>query len=102
MRKAERMAILKGQLTIFRCAWCDQVMVDGRIDKKCCSPVCRKRWSRWKQKVDKLEVRAAQALSLLDDYLKHYATRDRAAQAVKRIETQAKRALVENHVQAVS
>jgi len=93
--------IRKGQLTIFRCAWCDSVMVDGRSDKKYCSFACRKRWSRWKQKVDKLEKQCMANFELLNDYLYHFATRERAARAVKNIEIAAKRLLIENHIQEV-
>lgn len=96
------MVIRKGQLTIFRCAWCDNIMVDGRADKKCCSATCRKRWSRWKKKIDRLEMQCQNNLDLLNDYLQHFATRERAARATKNIEIYAKRLLIANHVQEVS
>jgi len=96
------MAIRKGQLTIFRCAWCDSVMVDGRIDKKCCSATCRKRWSRWRKKIEALDRQCKKNLELLNDYLNHFATREKAARVVKDIEVSAKRLLVENHVQEVN
>lgn len=96
------MTIRKGQLTIFRCAWCDNVMVDGRADKKCCSATCRKRWSRWKAKIIRLEKKCNENLELLNEYLNHFATRERAARVVKNIELSAKRLLIENHVQEVS
>jgi len=95
------MTIRKGQLTIFRCAWCDNIMVDGRADKKCCSATCRKRWSRWKSKVARLEKQCLANLELLNDYLQHFATRESAARSTKNIEIAAKRLLVENHVQEV-
>lgn len=95
------MAIRKGQLTIFRCAWCDNVMVDGRSDKQTCSDACRKRWSRWKKKIDRIEAQCVKNLEMLNDYLQHFATREKAAQTTKRIEISAKRLLVENHVQDV-
>jgi hypothetical protein len=95
------MGIRKGQLTIFRCAWCDNVMVDGRVDKKCCGATCRKRWSRWKQKISRLDKQCKENLALLNDYLNHYATREQAARVVKDIELTAKRLLIEAHVQEV-
>jgi len=95
------MAIRKGQLTIFRCAWCDKVMVDGRADKKFDTPTCRKRYSRWKQKVDKLERDCLKNFEILNDYLNHFATRDKAATVVKNLELAAKRLLIENDVQNV-
>lgn len=96
------MTIRKGQLTIFRCAWCDSLMVDGRADKKCCSANCRKRWSRWKAKIARIESQCKANLELLNDYLNHFATRDKAARVVKDIELAAKRLLIENHVQEVN
>jgi len=96
------MVIRKGQLIIFRCAWCDNVMVDGRVDKKCCSTVCRKRWSRWRKKIEAIEKRCQASLEELNDYLNHFATREKAARVVKDIEISAKRVLVENHVQEVN
>jgi hypothetical protein len=95
------MAIRKGQLTIFRCAWCDKVMVDGRSDKKFDSPLCRKRFSRWKQKIDKIDKQCKANLEVLNDYLNHFATREKAAKVTKGIELAAKRLLIENHVQDV-
>lgn len=95
------MPILKQQLTIYRCAWCDQLMVDGRVDKKFDRPLCRKRFSRWKQKVDRIEKQCNDNLALLNDYLNHVVTREKAAQVTKGIELKAKRLLIENHVQEV-
>jgi len=76
-------------------------MVDGRVDKKCCSPTCRKRWSRWKQKIERIDRQCKANLELLNGYLSHYATRERAARVTKDIELAAKRLLIENHVQGV-
>jgi len=95
------MVIRKGQLTVFRCAWCDNVMVDGRSDKKCCSAICRKRWSRWRAKIQRIDKQCKANLELLNDYLNHFATRDAAARVTKDIEIAAKRLLIENHVQEI-
>jgi len=95
------MSIHKGQLTIFRCAFCGVAMLDGRKDKKTCSPKCRKRLSRWKKRLIWLEAQAMQNLQELEAYLTFYDARENAARAIKNVEIKAKRVLVENRVQEV-
>jgi len=77
-------------------------MVDGRADKKLCSPTCRKRWSRWKGKIARLEMQCQKNLDNLSEYLTHFATRESAAQAVRDIRTRVTRVMVENDIKSVS
>jgi len=95
------MAINRGQLTIFRCAFCGELMTDGRKDKKTCSVKCRMRLSRWRSKVYRLEDNAHKAIDLLEQYLKFYDALPIATGALTAIQDRAKAALQNNRIQAV-
>jgi len=95
------MSVVKDQLTIYRCCFCQKLMVDGRSDKKTCSPACRLKLHRWKKKIDILEVRAHEAIDELTEYLKFYDAVPRAISSIKSIKTRADASLKQADIQGV-
>ena len=96
------MAIAKSQVTIFRCCFCQQLMTDGRSDKKTCSTACRVKLHRWKKRIDDLEVKADSIITEFQEYLKFYDAVPRAVKALETIKTKSDAVLRQANIQGVS
>lgn len=73
------------QLTVYRCAVCDDFIPNGRCDKIYCSDKCKMVAYRWRTKLPRYLSQAKQKLADASAYIQYPETRDLAIGELKDI-----------------
>lgn len=95
------MTVLSGQLTVFRCAFCGEHMLQGRSDKKTCSAKCRNRLFRWRKRLDIHMKHIEYELGEIASYLAYPEARPKAAQLMVKIQDSISETFAKNNIKKV-